>query len=121
MASPFFGPPPDSVVGSSPPHPAVSPEMGSTMNVAEMMVGSAAAAGVRVGAVGGLLPTPATPQLKRPPEPVMLTPPFAQAAPEGPELAQSTVPPPPANWMLPSTLSPRVGGECTRGASDASA
>src|SRR5213594_4077598 len=112
MASPFFGPPPDSVVGSSPPHPAVSPEMGSTMNVAEMMVGSAAAAGVRVGAVGGLLPTPATPQLKRPPEPVMLTPPFAQAAPAGPELAQSTVPPP-ANWILPSTLSQPDGAAKT--------
>ena len=89
MASPFFGPPPLSVVGSSPPHPAVSPEIGSTTNTAEMIDGSAAAAGVNVGAMGGAPAAPGCPQLNRPPAPVMLTPPFAQAAPAAPEFAQS--------------------------------
>src|SRR5438093_548050 len=63
MASPFFGPPPLSVVGSSPPHPAVSPEIGSTTNTAEMIDGSAAAAGFNVGAMGGAPAAPGRAQL----------------------------------------------------------
>jgi hypothetical protein len=57
--------------------------------MALMMLASAAAAGVSGGAVGGADPAPGTPQLKRPPEPATFTPPFEQAAPAGPELAQS--------------------------------
>jgi hypothetical protein len=53
------------------------------------------------------------PQLKSPPEPVMFTPPFTQAAPAGPEFAQSTEPPPPANRMLPSTFSHPDGAAIT--------
>src|SRR5437762_12148693 len=110
MASPFFGPPPLRVVGSSPPHPAASPEIGSTTNTAEMIDGSAAAAGVRFGAMGGAPAPPGRPQLKRPPAPVMLTPPLGQATPAGPELAQSYVPPLAAmNLREPSTLSQPEG------------
>src|SRR5690242_405794 len=61
------------------------------MNSEEMMLGSAAAAGVSVAAIGGAVPAPGRPQLNRPPEPVTLTPPFAHAAPFGPLFAQSNV------------------------------
>src|SRR5438477_2291804 len=108
MASPFFGPPPLKMVGSPAPHGVVSPEIGSTTNTAEMMLGSAAAAGVSVGAMGGAEPAPGRPQLKMPPVPPMSTAPAVQlpVGPARPEFAQSTVAPLAGlNRIEPSTAS----------------
>ena len=48
------------------------------MKALEMMLGSAAAAGVSPGGEGGLLPAPGAPQLKMPPVPGRSTAPAAQ-------------------------------------------
>src|SRR5215467_1017184 len=116
--SPFLFPP-VKIDGSLPPTQPVlvSVVMASATKTAEMMLGSAAAAGVRVGGIGG---APATgfsrPQLKMPP------PPLTFAAPAGhelvgdaaPELAQSyVVPAVPWKRMLPSFASQVVGAAST--------
>src|SRR6266536_760855 len=81
-------------VGSLAPQLVVSPEMGSTMKTAEMLVGSAAAAGVRAGGDGGAPAAPGAPQLKRPPAPPTSTAPAGQpAGGPVPELAQSPATP----------------------------
>src|SRR5689334_23937351 len=89
--SPFFFPP-TMRVGSPPPTQPVtlSVEIGSAMKTAEMMLGSAAAVGVRVGGIGGAPALPGRPQLKMPPLPLRLTAPAGQALTGGavPELAQ---------------------------------
>src|SRR5947208_5821181 len=82
--------------------------MGSETKTALMMLGSAAAAGVSGGAVGGFEPAPGLPQLKRPPLPVTLTAPTGQLGTgvPAPELPQSWLPAGlPAQRSLPSMLS----------------
>src|SRR6266852_2789413 len=89
-ASPFFAPP-AMVVESPPPQEVVSLEIASTTKTAEMMLGSVAAAGVTVGAIGGPVPPLGRPQLNSPPGPLRFTAPAAHTyvgAPL-PELAQS--------------------------------
>src|SRR2546428_6874996 len=92
IGSPFFT---DvvKVVGSfDTPQGVVSEESGSTMKVLEILVRSAAPAGVSDGAPGGV-PPPAlgVPQLNKPPLPVTLSAPAGQAGTGGPapEVAQS--------------------------------
>ena len=76
-ASPFFAPP-AMIVGSPAPQAVVSLEIGSTTKTAEMMLASAAAAGVRLGAIGGLEPPAGRPQLNSPPGPLRFTEPAGQ-------------------------------------------
>src|SRR6266540_3920487 len=111
MSTPFLSPPPRTVE-SPEPHAVVSDESGSTTNRVETMVGSAAAAAVRVGGFGGAPPVPGLPQLKSPPEPGMSTPPgpaghVVRLGGGGPEFAQSWIPAGGGlvTRMLPSTSS----------------
>ncbi len=86
------------------------------MKTAEMMLGSAAAAGVSVGGMGGAPPVPGRPQLKMPPLPLRLTAPAGHTlvGEAAPELAQSyVVPAVPWNLMFPSTASHVVGAAST--------
>src|SRR3989442_2183606 len=95
MSTPFLSPPPRTVE-SPEPHAVVFDESGSTTNSVDTMVGSAAAAAVRVGALGGALPTPGLPQLNTPPAPSTSTPPGTAGhwrGLRGPELAQSWITP----------------------------
>src|SRR5260370_27879352 len=96
------------IVGSPAPQAVVSPAIGSTTKTAEMMLASAAATGVRLGAIGGLEPPAGRPQLNSPPGPLRFTAPAAHtyvgATP--PELAQSYAAPLAGlNRMPPSTAS----------------
>jgi len=68
-----------------------SEEIGSTIKVEEIRLGSAAAAGVSAGGLGGEDPAAGEPQLKSPPLPLTPTAPGGQVATgdAAPELAQS--------------------------------
>src|SRR5438034_6489977 len=98
------------VVGSlDAPQDVVSEERGSTLNVLEILLRSAAAVGVSDGAPGGA-PPPAlgVPQLNNPPLPVTLTLPAGHAGTgePAPEFAQSNVTPPGGvRRTLPSSAS----------------
>jgi hypothetical protein len=125
IASPFFT---DDVkvVASPAPHAVVSEDNGSTMKTLEMRLGSAAAAGVSVGAFGGAEPAPGLPQLKSPPEPVTFTAPAGQlgTGEAAPELAQSKVTPEGGvRRMFPSIASQEDGAasEGRRGSNAAEA
>src|SRR5258708_10386023 len=85
--------PPWNVVGSPAPQAVVvSLEIGATMKSAGMMLGSATAAGVRLGATGGLEPPLRAPQLNRPPGPLRLAEPAGAGAGRvaPPQVPQST-------------------------------
>jgi hypothetical protein len=123
MASPFFT---DDVkvVASPAPQAVVSDESGSTTKALEMRLGSAAAAGVRLGGLGGAEPALGLPQLKSPPEPVTLTAPAGQlgSGEATPEFAQSNVTPEgDVNRMFPSIANHEDGAarEGRRGSSAA--
>src|SRR5260370_36421316 len=84
MASPFF---PAITVGSPAPQAVESVAIGSLTKTAEMMLGSAAGAGVSVGGLGAA-PAPAgLPRLNRPPVPPTSTAP-APHVPGGPPTPQ---------------------------------
>src|SRR5439155_2888532 len=109
MSSPFLTDVVKVVASFDAPQGVVSDESGSTTNVLEIRVRSAAPAVVSDGAPGGA-PPPAlgVPQLKSPPLPVRLTAPAGQAGTgePAPELAQSNVTPPGAvKRTLPSSAS----------------
>src|SRR5216684_732062 len=103
MSAPFLRPPPK-MVESPAPHAVVSDEMGSTMNTAETMLGSAATAGISVGAFGGAEPKPGLPQLNSPPEPLRLTTPGTT----GQLLVGLTAPEFPQSWIGPGGASVRM-------------
>src|SRR5260370_1726853 len=109
MASAFF---PAMRVGSAGQGAVESVAIGSLTKTAEMMLGSAAAAGVSVGGLGAA-PAPAgLPQLNRPPVPPTSTAP-APHVPDGPptpEFAQSYVAPLAGlNSIRPSSVSQPPG------------
>src|SRR5260370_17338452 len=94
MASPFF---PAITVGSPAPQAVESVAIGSLTKTAEMMLGSAAAAGVSVGGLGAAPAPAALPQFNRPPVPPT-SPPPPPHGPEGPpppHFPQPYLPPPP--------------------------